>query len=64
MVHTLRFFSQLAYDTRKPGITLPVILAVNHNQVDLEAKLDTGASDCIFERAHGEALGLAIEQGI
>ncbi len=28
------------------------------------AKIDTGASDCLFERAYGEALGLRVEEGI
>jgi len=64
MVYQLPFFSQLTYDTRKPGITLPIILAAGIHEIFLEAKLDTGATDCIFERAHGEALGLTIEQGI
>jgi len=28
-----------------------------------EAKLDTGSANCIFERVHGENLGLTIESG-
>lgn len=31
--------------------------------MQVEAKLDTGASFCIFERAYGEILGLNIEDG-
>ena len=29
----------------------------------LEAKLDTGATECVFARQHGESLGLNIESG-
>jgi hypothetical protein len=31
--------------------------------VVFEAKVDTGATNCIFERIHGERLGLIIESG-
>jgi hypothetical protein len=30
---------------------------------ELNAKIDTGAENCIFERKHGERLGLEIETG-
>ena len=51
------------YDTLKTGITIPVTLGANSRTVDLEAKLDTGSSHCIFERRFGENLGLEIESG-
>ncbi len=31
--------------------------------VDVEAKLDTGSSHCVFARDYGESLGLEIEDG-
>ena len=31
--------------------------------VELEAKLDTGAQYCVFQRQYGEELGLTIENG-
>ncbi len=42
---------------------MPIILRVGQAQVNLMAKLDTGASCCIFEREVGEDLGLEIESG-
>lgn len=51
------------YDAGKPGITVPVVLALSHISVNAETKLDTGSSYCIFERFLGERLGLDIERG-
>ena len=45
------------------GITIPIELTVGQKAVRLIAKLDTGASWCIFEREYGEQLGLNIEAG-
>jgi hypothetical protein len=45
------------------GITIPVRLQWGDTQAVFTAKVDTGASFCIFARAHGEALGLDIEAG-
>jgi hypothetical protein len=39
------------------------MLTAGRKSVRLLAKLDTGASYCIFERAYGEQLGLKIEDG-
>jgi hypothetical protein len=46
---------------RDSGITIPITLTAGGKSVRLHAKLDTGASICIFERAYGEELGLKIE---
>jgi hypothetical protein len=35
-----------------------------NKSVELVAKIDTGASHCLFERHYGEQLGLEIETGI
>jgi hypothetical protein len=51
------------YDAGKPGITIPVLLRSGGLSVDVTTKLDTGASDCIFERFYGEELKLDIESG-
>lgn len=59
----LSFAQSLSYDTNKIGITLPVLLQSPFDSVRLGAKLDTGASFCIFERKHGERLGFDIEAG-
>ena len=44
--------------------TIPAVLKTGGNSVELLAKIDTGASDCLFERAYGEALGLRVEEGL
>jgi hypothetical protein len=45
------------------GITIPVELTAGTEQVSLFAKLDTGASFCIFQRDYGEQLGLTVQNG-
>lgn len=61
---TLTFDSEHDYASDAPnGITVPVTLSVGADSVRLFAKLDTGASSCIFQRDYGEQLGLNIEAG-
>lgn len=59
----IAFSTQYKYDTLKIGVTVPVTLRLNGDTVDFEAKVDTGAENCIFEKIHGERLGLIIESG-
>lgn len=61
--HSLNFDKLYLYNTLKTGVTLPVLLKLDSLQTSVEAKIDTGASHCIFERIHGEYLGLEIESG-
>lgn len=63
MSYTFTFYNKHSYDTTKTGITVPVELIHGSNIVQVDAKLDTGASFCIFERTYGEMLGLNIESG-
>jgi hypothetical protein len=63
MEETISFAKQFEYDTLKIGRTVPVRLVLGSEIVLFEAKLDTGAANCIFERVHGERLGLKIESG-
>ena len=63
MDETLAFSKQYEYDTLKIGVTVPVVLSLNGDTVDFEGKVDTGAENCIFEKIHGERLGLIIESG-
>ena len=63
MDEVIAFSNQYEYDTVKTGITVPVVLRFNGDTVDFEAKIDTGAENCIFERKHGERLGVEIEAG-
>ena len=63
MAETLTFTSLYRYDTRRYGITLPVLLMLGDRVAEFKGKLDTGASLCVFARLHGEELGLDIEHG-
>ena len=63
MPETLTFAKVHFYDTAKPGITVIAELRRGETAVQCEAKIDTGASFCIFQRLHGEYLGLDIESG-
>lgn len=63
MAHQLEFERVLQYNTRQAGINVPITLRAGELYADIAAKLDTGCTGCIFERAHGEALGLAVEGG-
>ena len=59
----LSFGASYNYDTRQLGITVPVSLSHGGARVELHAKVDSGASACIFAPGHGELLGLTIETG-
>lgn len=60
----LNFEKLLYYDTGALGINIDVSLKLSDLNVNFVAKIDTGASHCIFERQYGEQLGLEIEEGI
>ena len=61
--YSLTFDVLHRYDPALPGIDVPVVLSSGNETIKTTAKLDTGASLCIFKREHGEALGLDIESG-
>lgn len=63
MAEEISFDESYLYNTLKIGITVPTILQLNETRVEIETKIDTGAENCIFERRHGETLGLEIESG-
>ena len=46
---------------RTAGIKLPIVIRTGEQSKRVLAKVDTGASFCIFAREHGEALGLTID---
>lgn len=64
MSHTFTFSSQHLYDTSKTGITIPVELIYGSKSVQPDAKLDTGASFCIFARAYADLLDIDVESGV
>ena len=62
-METVSFDEVYFYDTLKVGITVSVILSQGDDAIDFEAKIDTGASFCIFERKQAERLNLDVESG-
>ncbi len=46
------------------GITVDATLQNSDLSVDIDAKIDTGSTSCIFERHYGERLDLEIESGL
>jgi hypothetical protein len=63
MGRTIHFDEEIGYDTRKVGVTIPVTLRHDTATLDVETKLDTGSTNCIFQRYVGETLALNIESG-
>jgi hypothetical protein len=51
------------YGSSVEGITVPAVLRSGVEVVDLLARIDTGASNCLFQRELGEMLKLEIETG-
>lgn len=64
VAYTFTFLNKHSYDTTRTGITVPVELIHGSNVVQVDAKLDTGASFCVFEGTYGKMLGLDEEQGM
>ena len=63
MAYQLAFEKLLLYDSSKSGITVPVFLQIGKLIANVDAKLDTGSTHCIFQRFVGNKLGLDIESG-
>ncbi len=59
----LEFSRYARYADDLARITVPITLRTGVETVALLAAIDTGASNCPFERTQGELLGLAIESG-
>jgi hypothetical protein len=64
MAKDLSFTVELIYPESADGITLPVSLHVGESLVVTDAKVDTGASHCLFRYEHAEKLGIRVEEGI
>jgi hypothetical protein len=63
MAEILTFSKVHDYNTRETGITVRARLYHALEITDVTAKIDTGASHCIFSRDVGEMLGLIVESG-
>lgn len=53
-----------AYESTEAGIVIPVHLMQSDRSVRVEARLDTGAASCLFERLQAELLGTDVEAGV
>lgn len=63
MAETLEFDKTYLYNIYNVGITVSVQLFDADKDVEFDAKIDTGSTFCVFQRLHGELLGLEIENG-
>jgi hypothetical protein len=62
-VYSLSFEKLTFYDNGAIGISTEIEIQLSDSSVSFQAKLDTGAESCIFERKLGEQLGIDIEAG-
>jgi hypothetical protein len=60
----LEFDSVYEYSLSKVGISVEATLQNGDYSVDIDTRIDTGATYCVFERYYGERLNLKIEEGI
>jgi len=63
MAETVEFDKTYLYNIYDVGITVSVQLFYAEKDVEFDAKIDTGSTFCVFQRLHGELLGLEIENG-
>jgi hypothetical protein len=64
MSYALEFAFEHVYDSRLEGITVDVRLTAGRETfVSFAAKVDTGASQCLFRRVYADVLGLAAASG-
>ena len=59
----LDFDLQHNYEETGAGILVPVGLVRGDRRVELTARLDTGASDCLFDLHYAELLGIDVGSG-
>lgn len=63
MSYLMEFEHQFKYLSLKGGIWIPLYLSIGSVSVKCEAKVDTGAEYCVFQRAVADKLGLDVESG-
>lgn len=64
MAFQLSFDNFVNYDLSEEGIGLDVEIEFGSAKANLHAKIDTGATYCIFERRFAEELNLDLEKGM
>lgn len=62
-MYNLNFEKIVSYDAGDVGISINVKVELGSLVSEFVAKLDTGASACVFNRAYGEQVGIKIETG-
>jgi len=55
---SLDFDANLEYEETAAGILVPIRLIHGDRSVELKARLDTGAADCLFDRFYADIPGL------
>lgn len=63
MPHSFLFEVEHSYYSRPDGIWIPTFLTIGTKTVECEAKVDTGAEFCLFQRELADQLGLQVESG-
>jgi hypothetical protein len=56
---SLDFDADLEYADTSAGILVPIRLIRGDRSVELRARLDTGAADCLFDRSYADVLGFS-----
>ncbi|MEK6410913.1 MAG: hypothetical protein AABN34_28660 [Acidobacteriota bacterium] len=64
MPFELSFSRREQYSSLATGINLETTLRFGDLFINCDAKVDTGAEVCLFQRAIGEALDIPIENGV
>ncbi len=62
-MYNLNFEKLSFYDAGEIGISVEVEIRFGDRSASFEAKIDTGATACIFERKYAEEIGIEIETG-
>ena len=63
MTYQLTFDFHCQYDSLAGGITIEVLLRQGERMATSQAKVDTGAQVCLFQREIADALGIEVESG-
>ena len=64
MSEQLRFNRIYQYDTQLVGISVPVKIQWGSVSAEVEARVDTGSSHCVFRRADAALLGIEVDSGL
>ncbi|MFN7926859.1 MAG: retropepsin-like aspartic protease [Blastocatellia bacterium] len=59
----INFLEELPYEDKRSGVSLLITLSYQGNEINVPAKVDTGADVCLFNHETGLALGIPIERG-